>query len=307
MLHILMHNPEVQKSGFVILANSRGLSAKTWNPRWSSQGPLLIRAFPVKTAVAHICNPAQGFHLLSQAIKAVLSVSQRERFLLHNDKGEGMLESLSKHRLPKHCVPVSLGGTLIVSGDTFVEDRLTIESGTLESNECILPSLLLSHTVQAGSIATSGIESQLENNNTGTGKIRREDLSEKPNTLGAMQEKDTNNTLKRKYCTDSGNENKQAQISEKKAVKDNARKYGASGDPRMNIAVQVKIHNPKLPLVTCLTRGGFVFNGLAVSPGTNVGSVKDMDGITLYQRRNQLMRRLRYVKGKGSKTNMPRR
>ena len=63
----------------------------------------------------------------------------------------------------------------------------------------------------------------------------------------------------------------------------------------MNIAVQVKIDNPKLPLVTCLTRGGFVFNGLAVSLGTNVGSDKVMDGITLYQRRNQLMRRLRYV------------
>ena len=73
----------------------------------------------------HICNPAQGFHLFSRAIKAVLSVSQRERFLVHNDKGKGMLESLSKHRLPKHCVPVSLGGTLIVSGDTFVKDRLT--------------------------------------------------------------------------------------------------------------------------------------------------------------------------------------
>ena len=61
-----------------------------------------------------------------------------------------------------------------------------------------LPSLLLSHTVQTGSIATSGIESQQEINNIGTGKTRREDLSEKPNTLGAMQEKDTNNMLKQK-------------------------------------------------------------------------------------------------------------
>ena len=70
----------------------------------------------------------------------------------------------------------------------------------------------------------------------------------------------------------------------------------------MNLAVQTKLDNPELPLLTCLTRGGFVFNNLAV---TNVSSVKDIDGVTLYQRRNQLMRRLRSAKQKASRTNMP--
>ena len=139
--------------------------------------------------------------------------------------------------------------------------------------------------------------------------LRRDDSSVKANTLSTIQEKGATDyvpyekdSLKRKHCTNSGNEHQQAQTSKKKAVKDNARKHGASGDPRMNLAVQTKLDNPELPLVTCLTRGGFVFNNLAV---INVNSVKDIDGVTLYQRRNQLMRRLRSAKQKASRTNMP--
>ena len=103
-----MHNPEVQKRGFVVLKDTQGLNVKHWAPRWSSQGPALARAFPLKIDLAHICNAGRGFYLLSKAVKAVLSVSQREFFLVHNETGNRLLESLSKHGLPKHCVPSSL-------------------------------------------------------------------------------------------------------------------------------------------------------------------------------------------------------
>ena len=75
---------------------------------------------------------------------------------------------------------------------------------------------------------------------------------------------------------------------------------GRCGDPRMNRAVQAKIDNPHMPLMTALLRGGFVFPALD-EPGVKLSAVKDTDNVTVYQRRNQLLRRLRLEKGKNKK------
>ena len=66
---------------------------------------------------------------------------------------------------------------------------------------------------------------------------------------------------------------------------------GRLGDPRMNAAVNLKLQNPDLPLLEALVKGGFVFE--ANTPGIKSSEVKDKDGVTVYQRRNQLLRRLR--------------
>lgn len=68
----------------------------------------------------------------------------------------------------------------------------------------------------------------------------------------------------------------------------------------MNQAVQAKVNNPNLSLVAALMAGGFVFPDFNAQ-GVSMSDVKDTDNVTLYQRRNQLLRRLRYMKGKGSK------
>lgn len=114
------------------------------------------------------------------------------------------------------------------------------------------------------------------------------------------------NILKRKNLAVADAENKVAENSKKKAARHPGRKHGASGDPRMNRAVQAKIEDPNLSFVEALVRGGFIFNHIENSPGMSLGAVRDADNITLYQRRNQLMRRLRYIKGKASKTVDPK-
>ena len=86
-----------------------------------------------------------------------------------------------------------------------------------------------------------------------------------------------------------------------KAVKTNIKiklkpnRHGRSGDPRMTRAVQAKLDNPDVPLVDALVEGGFVFPELD-APGVKISNVKDTDNVTVYQRRNQLMRRLRLLK-----------
>ncbi|KAL3780573.1 hypothetical protein HJC23_004165 [Cyclotella cryptica] len=54
---------------------------------------------------------------------------------------------------------------------------------------------------------------------------------------------------------------------------------GRTGDPRMNRAVQAKLENPDMPLITALVLGGFVFPGLDESDG-RLGSVTDTDNVT---------------------------
>lgn len=65
---------------------------------------------------------------------------------------------------------------------------------------------------------------------------------------------------------------------------------GRKGDPRMHLAVQFRMADPKLSLLEALRKGGFVFTADAN------GSITDSDNVGLGQRKNQLSRRLRLQK-----------
>ena len=89
--------------------------------------------------------------------------------------------------------------------------------------------------------------------------------------------------------------NKQLPAKKKAA---NAKPHpGRRGDPRMQLAVQAKINDPNISLIDALVAGGFVFPGLD-KPGVQVANIEDTDGVSVYQRRNQLLRRLRLLKDK---------
>jgi len=70
---------------------------------------------------------------------------------------------------------------------------------------------------------------------------------------------------------------------------------GRSGDERMNKAVLARKHDPNISLMQALLLGGFVFPEM-YTPGVKMAQVKDTDGVTIAQRKNQLNRRLRLDK-----------
>lgn len=70
---------------------------------------------------------------------------------------------------------------------------------------------------------------------------------------------------------------------------------GQQGDPRMNGAVAARLADPAMTLLAALREGGFVFPD-ADKPGMQANSCFDTDGVSLYQRRNQLLRRIRNIK-----------
>lgn len=72
---------------------------------------------------------------------------------------------------------------------------------------------------------------------------------------------------------------------------------GRNGDPRMNTAVSIRQASPDKALIEVLQQAGFVFKDWG-KPGVKAETCLDSDGISLYQRRNQLLRRLRTARNK---------
>ena len=77
---------------------------------------------------------------------------------------------------------------------------------------------------------------------------------------------------------------------------------GRNSDPRMHLAVAVKIANPNIALLDALLAGGFEFPTLG-NPGSSDQTIRDTNGTLLYQRKNQLNRRIRLIKKSGRKSN----
>ena len=95
---------------------------------------------------------------------------------------------------------------------------------------------------------------------------------------------------------------KSASKSDRAKEKAGDKKFpGRLGDPRMHKAVNAKLGDPNMSLVSALLIGGFVFPDLN-RHGVELSSVKDIDGVTFRQRRNQLLRRLRFAREKEKKS-----
>lgn len=78
---------------------------------------------------------------------------------------------------------------------------------------------------------------------------------------------------------------------------------GRTGDQRMNKAMQAKLNNADISLIDALLSGGFVFPDLGKNDKKiKTADVKDLEGVSIYQRRNQLLRRLRLAKDKEKKS-----
>jgi hypothetical protein len=80
-----------------------------------------------------------------------------------------------------------------------------------------------------------------------------------------------------------------------------AKRPGRKGDVRMHRAVTAKLEQSDMPLVEALQLGGFTFDGVNEN-GKPHHEVFDQDGVSLMQRKNQLLRRVRVEKKKDEKS-----
>jgi len=276
----------------------------------------------------HLCHVSAFFPVSVSALKRYFPIFHRQSIRLHNGSDERVLETLAEHGLPKHCVPTDLGGTLRVMATDFVRDRLTIEGGSSKWIESIVrdlspgqtkdtrprPNVTDTGTTAAENFPTSMVQEgnhadafNLAEAEYGSAEYGIEyasaDLNESTSKQKTPDHSDQKSSeSKRRNNNDPEDEtvtSKKSRTSTKAAEEGSKANHGRKGDPRMNRAVQAKVDNLQLTLVEALEAGGFVFPNFNM-PGVLVSAVKDTDNVTLYQRRNQLLRRLRYIKAKSS-------
>ncbi len=110
ILHVVMESTAAMNNGFIFLANARFSRLHSFDPKWASQvSSMLDRSFPIQWKMVHVCHAMEVFPLVSQAIRAILTKTQRQSFLMHNGSDERVLETLFEQSLQKHCVPTDLG------------------------------------------------------------------------------------------------------------------------------------------------------------------------------------------------------
>ncbi len=252
LVHAAMEDDAALKNGFIIISNARNTSLNNFDAKMTAaictSGD---RYFPIRWRQTHCCHTNPVFPLVAAMVKSILSEEQRETFVLHNGTVEQVLESFRAKGIPKECLPTDLGGSIVVSPEMFVRERLAIEGCSKSESYC------------ASQLSIACAENTMVD--------------------AAMQMK----APKKKTDDHITMAKNKASTASKQSVHP-----GRPGDPRMNAAVQAKLEDPDLPLLEALAAGGFVFEDINKA-GVKSSEAKDKDGVTVYQRRNQLLRRLR--------------
>mmetsp|Transcript_4360 Transcript_4360/g.6684 ORF Transcript_4360/g.6684 Transcript_4360/m.6684 type:complete len:431 (+) Transcript_4360:81-1373(+) len=255
LVHVAMEDDVALRNGFVIVSNARNTSLTNFDAK--STAAICTsgdRFFPIRWRQTHCCHTNPVFPLVAAMVKSVLSQEQRETFVVHNGTCEQVVESFREKGILKECLPTDLGGSILVSPELFIRERMATE-GCFTSEE-------------------SDDASQL--------CMRRS-----KNVVGSSVDAALLVPEKKAYAQVKKAKKKASSTATKQSVQP-----GRPGDPRMNAAVQAKLEDPDLPLLEALAVGGFIFEDIN-KPGVKSSEVRDKDGVTVYQRRNQLLRRLR--------------
>ena len=256
-----------------------------------------------------MCNPV-NFPLVAPAVKAMLSLRQRQTMTFHNGPSNRVLESLAACSLPASAIPDNMGGSLHLSLDELVRARLAIE-GQADN----IVSEVNRSTSQEGNISDVSVasDSKLPPKASSTTNLTAPELGNISDLSSADQQsesttsKPTSSKLSpiveegKKSDTTEVNSSKKSSVSASSKparTKVEGAKFkikthpGRTGDKRMNKAVDAKRQNPNMTHLDAILAGGFVFPNM-YAPGVKLGEAKDLDGVSVNQRKNQLMRRLR--------------
>ena len=234
--------------------------------------------FPIRLQSLDLCNPMIIYPVVAPVVKAMLSLRLRQLLMVHRGTSDRVLESLNACSLPNYCVPTNLGGNLDVSLEAFVAARLTIEG---QDNDTMSDNLSTNSSISDMSmISQSDTEAQQVAGSTESSPMLITSCSSQASLPQANLPKGSIRSEERKM------------------------KFkmhpGRHGDRRMNKAVKARQQDPKMSLIAALLHGGFIFPQL-YTPGVKMSQVKDTEGVTVYQRKNQLNRRLREERNRKTK------
>jgi len=272
--------PQLQQNGYIFISNIKGMSLRNFHPKVALAIAKGDRDFPILRKGVHACYPNYVMKFVSSPMRAVLSLRERQILTLHSGTSDEVLASLAKHSIPSTALPTAMGGELDISLESFVLARLTIEGEGVDSDTSLDGNTTDVSKEQSGD---EGINSF---------KFDPMMVALDPQVASISQSASPQIRAPEENCT----------AMSKEPIKIKYKSHpGRHGDERMNKAVKARQKDPKMSLIAALLHGGFIFPQL-YTPGLKTSQVKDTEGVTVYQRKNQLNRRLREERNRKSKS-----
>ena len=286
-----MENRSVRENGFIFIVNVREVKLRHFDPSSRLAVARSDLDLPIRRQNIHICNPPI-WKAVGSFIKAILSKRGRQSLVLHNGTHEQTLQSLATFSMPNRCVPRSMGGELEVCLGAFTKARLTIEDQEDENDTT-------SDDPNSSSDGDYSSSNDMDMVNIDT---QAQSFHVDRNFDPLVFEQQTNDITQKRVSLSP----EPSQLNNNAMIRNEPPKMkkhpGRHGDIRMRRAVEARQKDPNISLLSALLAGGFIFPQI-YSPGVKLSKVKDLDGVTVYQRKNQLNRRLREERNKKAKTN----
>ena len=88
-MHVMMENPTAAEKGYAAIECAEHAKLSHFDAKWAVKiSRSADRALPLRWGVVHLCHGSSVWPLIAKATKAVLSLRQRETFLLHSGSKE---------------------------------------------------------------------------------------------------------------------------------------------------------------------------------------------------------------------------
>lgn len=283
-----MEDPVIRANGFVLIVYPKG--SKQIDHELIAKGTAIIgKLMPLRWRGIHICHPCSEYNKYFPIVKMLSPHDMKDNIAVHFGTEAHVLKCMASYSLPADRLPTALGGTVDLDYSKWISDRRELEGavgGVLSSSLCPVADRLESSDAVMEDVLTT----------EGSTKVEEPALA--PAVAPPSTTKKPKAKPRKRAATAPSPPIMDPEASRTSAAAaSKAKRPGRKGDSRMHCAVTLKIGNPGISLVESLQAGGFNFVGLN-EKGRPHHEVFDQDNVSLMQRKNQLLRRIRVEKKK---------
>lgn len=299
IMHVAMEDPATRENGFVLIVYPKQCTPEQIVRDVIAKGSAIIGSvMPLPWRGFHICHPCSSYNKYFPLIKMLSPTKIKDNIAVHFGTDEHVLQCMASYSLPADRLPKELGGMEELEYSKWISDRKEAEG----------EDALRVPTPPPAPAEPESSDESMEVDPTSLPTSPQGSVNV-PGTAACAGTAETSSGVAARSGTASPRSSTASPVSSSlpatsppaegapKASSAKARRPGRKGDARMHRAVTFKVENSDISLVKALQDGGFNFEGIN-EKGRPHHEVFDQDGVSLMQRKNQLLRRIRQEKKK---------
>lgn len=289
LMHVAMSDPLTKENGFVLLVYPKQCTPEQIDRDLIAKGLTIVGSImPLPWKGFHICHPCSSYNKYFPLVKMLSPTRIKDNIAVHFGTDEHVLQCMASYALPPERLPTEVGGTAQFDFSQWVVERKQAEGARA----------LRISTPRPGSTGTESVDEVMLDmpSPLGIARARAAAATDRPKSASSR----SSTASPRSNTASPAAPSPPAGAPEADATKSSTaktRRPGRKGDARMHRAVTLKMASNDKSLVEALQEGGFNFDGLN-EKGKPHHEVFDQDGVSLMQRKNQLLRRIRVEKKK---------